>query len=34
MHIQVLTVRKLMERYLVDGIAEYVKRLGPYARCR
>ncbi|MCY9693110.1 23S rRNA (pseudouridine(1915)-N(3))-methyltransferase RlmH [Paenibacillus alginolyticus] len=32
MHIQILTVGKLKERYLVDGIAEYVKRLGPYAK--
>jgi 23S rRNA (pseudouridine1915-N3)-methyltransferase len=31
-HIQILTVGKLKERYLVDGIAEYVKRLGPYAK--
>ncbi|MBP1963839.1 23S rRNA (pseudouridine(1915)-N(3))-methyltransferase RlmH [Paenibacillus aceris] len=32
MQIQILTVGKLKERYLVDGIAEYVKRLGPYAK--
>ncbi len=32
MHIQILTVGKLKEHYLVDGIAEYVKRLGPYAK--
>lgn len=32
MHIKILTVGKLKERYLVDGIAEYVKRLGPYAK--
>ncbi|MDF2647387.1 MAG: rlmH [Paenibacillus sp.] len=32
MHIQILTVGKLKERYLVDGIAEFVKRLGPYAK--
>ncbi|MCY9667689.1 23S rRNA (pseudouridine(1915)-N(3))-methyltransferase RlmH [Paenibacillus alginolyticus] len=32
MHIQILTVGKLKERYLVDGIAEYVKRFGPYAK--
>ncbi|MDQ0872294.1 23S rRNA (pseudouridine1915-N3)-methyltransferase [Paenibacillus sp. V4I3] len=32
MHLQILTVGKLKERYLVDGIAEYVKRLGPYAK--
>ncbi|UJF33349.1 23S rRNA (pseudouridine(1915)-N(3))-methyltransferase RlmH [Paenibacillus hexagrammi] len=32
MQIQILTVGKLKERYLVDGIAEYVKRLGSYAK--
>lgn len=32
MNIQIITVGKLKERYLVDGIAEYVKRLGPYAK--
>jgi 23S rRNA (pseudouridine1915-N3)-methyltransferase len=32
MHIQIASVGKLKERYLVDGIAEYVKRLGPYAK--
>lgn len=32
MHIQIVTVGKLKEKYLVQGIAEYVKRLGPYAR--
>lgn len=32
MHIQILAVGKLKERYLTDGIAEYVKRLGPYAK--
>jgi 23S rRNA (pseudouridine1915-N3)-methyltransferase len=31
-HIQIVSVGKLKERYLVDGIAEYVKRLGPYAK--
>ncbi|NOU74592.1 hypothetical protein GC098_24890 [Paenibacillus sp. LMG 31458] len=28
----ILTVGKLKERYLVDRIAEYVKRIGPYAK--
>lgn len=32
MHIQIATVGKLKEKYLTDGIAEYVKRLGPYAK--
>ncbi|MBB6671788.1 23S rRNA (pseudouridine(1915)-N(3))-methyltransferase RlmH [Cohnella nanjingensis] len=32
MHIQIISVGKLKEKYLVQGIAEYVKRLGPYAR--
>lgn len=32
MHIQIAAVGKLKEKYLVDGIAEYVKRLGPYAK--
>ncbi|MGG1519011.1 23S rRNA (pseudouridine(1915)-N(3))-methyltransferase RlmH [Paenibacillus oryzisoli] len=32
MQIQILAVGKLKERYLVDGIAEYVKRLGSYAK--
>jgi len=32
MHIQIVTVGKLKEKYLVQGIAEYVKRLGPYAK--
>jgi 23S rRNA (pseudouridine1915-N3)-methyltransferase len=32
MHIQIVSVGKLKESYLVQGIAEYVKRLGPYAR--
>jgi len=32
MHIQIVSVGKLKESYLVKGIAEYVKRLGPYAR--
>lgn len=32
MNIQIITVGKLKETYLVQGIAEYVKRLGPYAK--
>lgn len=32
MHIQLVGVGKLKEKYLVQGIAEYVKRLGPYAK--
>lgn len=32
MHIQIAAVGKLKEKYLVDGIAEYVKRLGPYVK--
>ena len=32
MHIQIVAVGKLKEKYLVQGIAEYVKRLGPYAK--
>ncbi len=30
MHIQVIAVGKIKEKYLQDGIAEYVKRLRPY----
>ncbi|MCR8642971.1 23S rRNA (pseudouridine(1915)-N(3))-methyltransferase RlmH [Paenibacillus sp. N1-5-1-14] len=32
MNIQVITVGKLKEKYLVSGIAEYAKRLGAYAK--
>jgi len=32
MHIQIVAVGKIKEPYLTQGIAEYVKRLGPYAR--
>lgn len=32
MHIQIVTVGKLKEKYLSLGIDEYLKRLGPYAK--
>ncbi|MDA8212035.1 MAG: 23S rRNA (pseudouridine(1915)-N(3))-methyltransferase RlmH [Clostridia bacterium] len=32
MNIKVLAVGSIKERYLKEGIQEYVKRLGPYAR--
>lgn len=32
MNIQILTIGKLKEKYLIQGIAEYTKRLGPYAK--
>lgn len=32
MLIQIVAVGKLKEKYLVDGIAEYLKRMGPYAK--
>ncbi|MBM7567901.1 23S rRNA (pseudouridine(1915)-N(3))-methyltransferase RlmH [Paenibacillus sacheonensis] len=32
MHIQIAAVGKLKEKYLVLGIAEYAKRLGPYVK--
>ena len=32
MHIQIVAVGKLKEKYLVQGIAEYAKRIGPYAK--
>lgn len=32
MNIQIVAVGKLKEKYLVAGIAEYLKRLGPYAK--
>lgn len=32
MQIQIAAVGKLKEKYLVQGIAEYTKRLAPYAR--
>ncbi|TBL77434.1 23S rRNA (pseudouridine(1915)-N(3))-methyltransferase RlmH [Paenibacillus thalictri] len=32
MQVQIVAVGKLKESYLVQGIAEYTKRLGPYAK--
>jgi len=32
MHIQIIAVGKLKEKYLVLGMAEYAKRLGPYIK--
>lgn len=32
MNIQFVVVGKLKEKYLVDGIQEYVKRMGPYGK--
>ncbi|MCF6139087.1 23S rRNA (pseudouridine(1915)-N(3))-methyltransferase RlmH [Pseudalkalibacillus berkeleyi] len=32
MNIQIISVGKLKEKYLKQGIAEYVKRLGPFAK--
>lgn len=32
MHIQIVSVGKLKEKYLVQGIAEYAKRLGSYIK--
>jgi len=32
MNIQIVAVGKLKERYLTDGVAEYLKRLKPYAK--
>ncbi|GAA3410802.1 23S rRNA (pseudouridine(1915)-N(3))-methyltransferase RlmH [Paenibacillus hodogayensis] len=32
MHIQIVAVGKLKEKYWTDGIAEYAKRLAPYAK--
>ena len=32
MHIQIIAVGKLKEKYLVQGMAEYAKRLGPYIK--
>lgn len=33
MKITIITVGKLKEKYLKQGIAEYLKRLGAYAKC-
>lgn len=32
MHIQIIGVGKLKEKYLVQGIAEYTKRIRPYTK--
>lgn len=32
MHITILTVGKLKEKYLKQGIDDYIRRLGPYAK--
>ena len=32
MHIQIVAVGRLKEKYLVQGVEEYVKRLAPYAK--
>ena len=32
MEIRILTVGKIKEKYLSDGIAEYAKRLGRYCK--
>lgn len=32
LRIRIILVGKVRERYLRDGVAEYLKRLGPYAR--
>src|SRR5690606_22055580 len=32
MHIQIIAVGKLKEKYLVQGMSEYAKRLGPYIK--
>lgn len=32
MHIRIVSVGKIKERYLADGIKEYLKRLGPFAK--
>ncbi|MCT8140000.1 23S rRNA (pseudouridine(1915)-N(3))-methyltransferase RlmH [Anaerobacillus sp. CMMVII] len=32
MNISIVTVGKLKEKYLINGINEYIKRMGPYAK--
>lgn len=32
MHIHVIAVGRIKERFMVEGITEYLKRLGPYCR--
>lgn len=32
MNILIITVGKLKEKYLINGINEYIKRMGPYAK--
>jgi 23S rRNA (pseudouridine1915-N3)-methyltransferase len=32
MHINIIAVGKLKEKYLTEGVGEYLKRLGPYAK--
>lgn len=32
MNISIITVGKLKEKYLINGINEYIKRMGPYAK--
>lgn len=32
MHIRIVAVGKIKEKYLTDGVNEYLKRLGPYAK--
>lgn len=34
MHIEIVAVGKLKEKYLVDGITEYSKRITPYAKLK
>lgn len=34
MNIQIVAVGKIKEKYLVEGIREYTKRLGPYTKLR
>ncbi len=34
MNIEIISVGKLKEKYLKDGINEYLKRMKPYAKCQ